>query len=81
MAIFLRDCRKAVLYSSKAVIELFVKPYILLMSNAVRQHTQSMTGVSQLALSFGRAEYRISRGQAKLLELPVSQVRSALCAL
>jgi hypothetical protein len=70
MAIFLRDCRKAVLYSSKAVIERFVKPYIL-MSNAVRQHMQSMTGVSQLALSFGRAEYRISRGQAKLLELPV----------
>jgi hypothetical protein len=52
------------------VIARFVKPYIL-MSNAVRQHTQSMTGVSQLALSFGRAEYRISRGQAKLLELPV----------
>src|SRR6516165_5639277 len=43
MAIFLRDCRKAVLYSSKAVVERFSKPYILT-RNAVRQRTQPMTG-------------------------------------
>jgi hypothetical protein len=46
MAIFLRDCHKAVLYSSKAVIVCFVKLYIL-MSNAVRRHTQPMTGESR----------------------------------
>ena len=34
---FFRDCRKAVLYSSKAVIARFAKPFIL-MSNTVRQH-------------------------------------------
>ena len=48
MAIFLRDCRKAVLYSSNAVITHFVKAYIL-MSNAVHQHTQPMTGESRSA--------------------------------
>jgi hypothetical protein len=46
MAIFLRDYRKAVLYSSKAVVERFAKPYIL-MRNVVRQHTQPMTGESR----------------------------------
>src|SRR2546430_11068628 len=40
---FLRDYRKSVLYSSTTVVELFLKPYIL-MSNAVYQHTQPMTG-------------------------------------
>ena len=41
--LFLRDCRKPVLYSSKAVVARFSKRYIL-MRNAVRQHTQPMTG-------------------------------------
>ena len=43
MSIFLRDCRKSVLYSSKAVVRLFAKLHTLT-SHAVRQHTQPMTG-------------------------------------
>ena len=43
---FLKDCRRAVLYSSKAVIARFVKAYIL-RSNVVRQHRQPMTGESR----------------------------------
>ena len=43
LSLFLRDCRKPVLYSSKAMVEHFSKPYILT-TNAVRQHTPPMTG-------------------------------------
>jgi hypothetical protein len=43
MAIFLRDWRKAVLYSSETAVAPFSKPDILT-RNAVRQHTQPVTG-------------------------------------
>jgi hypothetical protein len=43
MAIFLRDDRTSVIYSSTAVVERFSKLFILT-SYAVRQHMQPMMG-------------------------------------
>ena len=43
LPLFLRDCRKPVLYSSKTVLGRFSRPYILT-RNTVRQRTQPMTG-------------------------------------
>ena len=42
-ALFVRDCHKPVLYSSRQWLHAFRKPYIRT-ANTVRQRTQPMTG-------------------------------------